>query len=280
MTSMIHLHDEVLHTLSYFHHFKYPPTLVEMKRYLRISATTVEIERALALLVKRGKVFRQYSRVALSRSVLDGYQIKNDNSKQLIMSVQSFLPVLSWIPSIRLLALSGSLSMEDNDEDGDVDLFLVTTNNSMWLTRSFVLGVTRLLTIIGSRVAAKLCWNMIIDESHLSMPPHKRNEYTAHEILQLKPLIDRRNTYERLLTKNSWISQIFPNVQINSKKNYGSYGRSKKDNPANLIENIFRFFQLKWLEKKGFKIKEYEGQVWYIQEDAEKQIPVKLKRVK
>jgi hypothetical protein len=57
----------------------------------------------------------------------------------------------------------------------------------------------------------KLCLNMWFDESDLVwISP--RNFYTAHEIAQLIPLVNKDKTYEKFIWKNRWIKNYWPNV--------------------------------------------------------------------
>ena len=52
---------------------------------------------------------------------------------------------------------------------------------------------------------------MFVDELHLHIPPNEQNLYTAYEIIQMKPLFQRNNTYENFLLQNKWIEKYLPN---------------------------------------------------------------------
>src|SRR6185312_7622187 len=133
-----------------------------------------------------------------------------------------------YIPTIEFAGLSGSLAMHNAEKDADIDIFIITRPNTLWLTRFLILS---LLQLKGKRRApgkkhAKdtICVNMLLDTKHMAFPKNKRNIYTAHEIIQMKPLLIRNNTYNEFLHKNKWIINFlphaFPTLLPNIKKSY------------------------------------------------------------
>ena len=38
--------------------------------------------------------------------------------------------------------------------------------------------------------------------------------FTAHEIIQLIPIFERDNAYNKFIKANSWINSVFPNFKI------------------------------------------------------------------
>jgi len=136
-----------------------------------------------------------------------------DEKLQIAKNVTSYL---SFIPTIKFIGLSGRLSHMDADEDDDIDMFFITRKNSVWVTRTLILLILEFLkarrTENDKNPKNKICPNLIIDESALAWPLKKRDIYTAHEIIQLYPLITKGDTYEKFLTSNNWIKQYYPNV--------------------------------------------------------------------
>lgn len=123
--------------------------------------------------------------------------------------------ILSIIPTIKMVAVTGSLAMENASTTSDIDLMLVTSKDMMWTTRFFSYLFLKLANISVRKFGDKdetnkLCLNIWIDESDTPWP--SRNIYTAHEIAQIIPLINRDNTYEKFLKKNKWILEYWPNA--------------------------------------------------------------------
>ena len=53
---------------------------------------------------------------------------------------------------------------------------------------------------------------MWLDESDMVWQRKDRNIYTAHEIAQIVPLINKDKTYEKFLSHNRWILDFWPNA--------------------------------------------------------------------
>ncbi|MBP9691288.1 hypothetical protein KBD81_04380 [Candidatus Woesebacteria bacterium] len=277
--STVLLEHSILHTLTYFELFRYPPTFKELVTYSSIGCSDSEVQACVKNLVSRKRVIVQGERVAMKAQTHSVFDRNSQISSSRIREFEALSPWFTWIPMVSYVGISGSLSMHDADFEADIDIFLITAPNAVWITRSILLTITRTASLFGNNTARMLCWNIMIEESDLSLPPQKRNEYTAHEILQLHTVFQRHHMYSRLLHANSWITQIFPNVQVNYTNNHDSYRLLKQPKIICWLDNLLRFFQRLWLIKKGYLIHEHGRQVWFIQDDYEKKIPLKLKKV-
>jgi predicted nucleotidyltransferase len=130
--------------------------------------------------------------------------------------------VISFLPSIKMVGVTGSLAMENSTEESDIDLMIVTSEKNLWTSRFLVYFLLRLVGFnlrkpFEKAEKDKLCLNIWLDEGNLVW--RERNLYTAHEIAQIVILINKDNTYERLLSKNRWILNFWPNsVKISKSK--------------------------------------------------------------
>src|SRR5258705_3461010 len=61
--------------------------------------------------------------------------------------------------------------------------------------------------------ANKICVNLLLDETQLVWPEKDQNVYVAHEIVQIKPLFEREDTYRKFIESNFWIRKYFPNFK-------------------------------------------------------------------
>ncbi len=143
--------------------------------------------------------------------------------KQLI--AKKSVRILSLIPWITGVFLTGSVAMGNAKEEGDIDLMIIVKSGRLWTSRllSFLL-----LTASGFKMRRhgivdqkdRLCMNMWLDESSLVWPEKERNIFSAHEIIQVKPLLNRRNVYERFLSENIWVKDYWPSsISINKREN-------------------------------------------------------------
>lgn len=122
---------------------------------------------------------------------------------------------LSKIPSIRMIGLTGSLAMMNAGKLSDIDFMIITKKNTLWVTRALTLLTLRMFKIPTRRFndkneKDKICLNLWLDKSDLNWK--ERNIYTAHEIAQVIPLVDRDKTYEKFVKTNSWVKIYWPNA--------------------------------------------------------------------
>lgn len=123
--------------------------------------------------------------------------------------------ILSLVPWIQMVGITGSLAMQSASKKSDIDVIVVTTPNAMWLSR---LAAKLLLTVFrvpqrksGEKLEAdRVCMNLWLTSNSLRIT--QKNIYTAHEIAQIVPLINKHKTYEVLLTQNKWIKAYWPNA--------------------------------------------------------------------
>ncbi len=125
--------------------------------------------------------------------------------------------VLSFLPGVKMVAVTGSLAMENSSEESDIDLMIIAKRGDLWTTRLLsylVLGIMHfvLRRPEDSKQQDELCLNMWLDENDLIWPQNDRNLYTAHEIAQIVPLINKDNTYQIFLSQNKWILDFWPNA--------------------------------------------------------------------
>jgi hypothetical protein len=113
--------------------------------------------------------------------------------------------LLSVLPFVRYVAVSGSLSVDAADVDADIDLFLVAAQGRLWLARRMVVAVVRLAGLVGVR----LCPNYLLAESALELDD--RTAFVAHELAQLVP-IGGSAAHATLLARNGWAAAFLPNA--------------------------------------------------------------------
>lgn len=203
--------------------------------------------------------------------------------------------LLRWIPTIQFIGLSGSMAMENSDKKDDIDFFIITSTGSVWLTRFFSI---LLLDIFGLRrkphgvSANKICLNMFIDEDSLSLKPYDRDLFSAHEVVQVKPLLNRNNVYERFLKANGWVREYLGNSFQNAKLQMPNDKWEKRKTISSvinicissltfLLEGFANYLQLLYMKKKRTREVVEEGYVRFHPHDARQYVlPVYQKNVK
>lgn len=212
----------ILKTLLYSDIFNFPLTKDELWQYLLAEKplTKKAFEEALRVLFSSkasGIIIQQEGFYALAeREVVIAKRIKYlpevDKKLQLAKSAAQ---ALSVIPSIYFIGVSGGAAVGNVTEQDDIDFFILTKKDTLFTTRLWILlllewlGLRRKWNV--TQAANKICVNLLVDETQLTWPMDKRDVYTAHEIVQLKPLFERKGMYRKFLQANDWIKHYMPN---------------------------------------------------------------------
>lgn len=115
-----------------------------------------------------------------------------------------------YVPFVRAVAVSGSLAVGNAGRTCDVDLFCITAERRLWISRLFIVPLSKLTRYARHRFPAYLCPNYILDEASLAL--RDRNLFTAHEVIQAVPLWGR-SAYEAFRSANGWTAELLPNAR-------------------------------------------------------------------
>ena len=185
-------------TLAYFAKYKYPLTADELYFWQHgTQFSKLEIRKLFRnskLEIRNWQLRRQRSKFS---------QTKWNIAKKVGESLRNF-------PSIAAVYVTGALAMNNCPENDDIDIMIITSPNTLWITRFFVnLFLNSLRRHPGDKIAPnKICPNLWLDSNHLQITPH--DIYRAHEILQAKTLWDRSHVYSHFLRSNSWTKKYLP----------------------------------------------------------------------
>lgn len=226
---MVQIETAILATLTYSDIFDYPLTKAELWRYLickkRIKLRVFEnaLQRA-----KKIKSEDKFFYLSGHQHTLTLRKKRQKISQKKILQVKKIVNILQKIPTIEFIGISGSVAMQNAEKNADIDLFLLTKPNTLWLTRLCVLSLLHLKKVRRNRnqkiAANAVCVNMLLDTAHMKFPKIRQDVYTAHEIIQMKPIFIRNDSYRAFLQKNSWVEDFLPNAfpksSLMSKKSY------------------------------------------------------------
>jgi len=113
---------------------------------------------------------------------------------------------LYQFPFVRGIGISGSLSKNFADHNTDIDFFIITRTNRLWIARTCMHLFKKLTFITGHQ--HWYCMNYYIDEAALRI--EEQNIFTATELVTLLPVCGN-GTMDRFYDQNSWTTHYFPN---------------------------------------------------------------------
>ena len=205
----------IFQTLAYADIFDYPLTKEELWKYL-ISSKPVDKE-SFRCSISDSDISRKGRFYFLKgRHEIVWKRIKREKeSKKKIQIAKRVALVLSRIPTVKFIGVSGALAMNNCEADDDIDLFLITSSNTLWITRFIALFILEFLGVRRSRKdnkgENKICLNMIITQAALSLPGISKDIYLAHEIAQLKQLYNKNDMHQFFMGANAWIQDYMYN---------------------------------------------------------------------
>lgn len=199
-------HD-ILKTLAYFDHFSYPLTIEDLCLFACQNYDPSEIERAVNELISRGIIFRfkQFYSLQNNRALVDKRLKGNRMAIQQLVIAEKAARLLSRFPFVVAVAVSGSLSKYYADENTDIDFFIITKANRLWIARTFMHLFKKLTFLIGKQ--HWFCMNYYVDEEGLEIP--EKNIFTAMEIVTLLPMQGFGN-FKNFNEANQWTKDYFP----------------------------------------------------------------------
>lgn len=205
---MTEIKKHILATLAYFDAFNYPLTRDEVCLFLPVKYDRQAFDNAMACLISSRLVF-----------CFDKfYTVKNDQylihrrvkgNQQAFEMIKTARTVSNWLikfPYVRGIAISGSLSKHYADEKSDIDLFVITAANRLWIARTLMHCFKKLTFLINKQHC--FCMNYYVDEQGLEIP--EKNIYTATEVVTLMPM-QGDTTFSDFFTANAWTRQYLPN---------------------------------------------------------------------
>ena len=200
----------ILLTLMYFDIFQYPLTESEIRKSIPVESTDSEIRAALDNLVMRNLIVSESRFYCFSSSV--GFIAKrkkdNESAEAIMPKAHRISQFIGAFPYIRGVYLSGSLSKGVLTEKGDIDYFILTKPERLWLART-ILVVFRKLFLFNSH--KYFCVNYFIDLNNLEI--EDKNIFTATELFTLVPTYGRE-TYLPLMQENEWAAQYYPQFPL------------------------------------------------------------------
>lgn len=284
-------------TVAYADIFNYPLTMTEIRKWLvgfkidsQIKNQYIKaiISRLPQLDFQKGYLFFKGK-----ENLITLRQHKKIYSEGKLKIASEIISWLKRLPFIEFIGITGTLSMHNASIDDDIDLFIITSKHRLWISRFLV---TFFVEFTGRRrhpedhfVSNKICLNMFLSEKYLSVFKKRQNIFIAHEILQIKPLYDKDNTFKKLLTANQWVQKYLPNAwndfyqkeQIINQKNNDSQAKTKAQlSLNNRIGNYFlekcelflKNIQLRYMSKRQTNEKIGEGYIFFHPNNLEKDI--------
>ncbi|MEK7551617.1 MAG: hypothetical protein AAB532_03375 [Patescibacteria group bacterium] len=251
---------QIIKTLSYFNFFDYPLTLAEL---LQFTKTDIKSKEDFYSLVKQKDIesFKSFYFLSNRKNIVGKRLEREKESNKKLLKAKKVIKKISNIPTVNFIGISGSLAMKNSGINDDIDIFVISKDNLVWLTRLLLVFYLKTLGVYRKKHEKspkdKICLNLIIGDGSTSFTKKRQNLYIAHEIVQLMPLFQRENTYLNFIDKNKWIFKFLPNANKRIKEYKIPFNKNKSVINDLLvivlqflrIEKIAKFLQWNYMKK-------------------------------
>lgn len=227
----------VIKTLVYADLFEYPLSLEEIYQYL-ISPSVVSksrVEKCVNKLTDQailesnqssgGEKSKGTTLYALAGK--DKHFVKRSARKKMSYNKTQIALTISFqiskIPWIEAIYLTGSVSMDNAKRHDDIDLMIITAPGRVWLTRLLVNTMLDFQakrrkpehTLHAKSHSNKFCLNLWLSLDRLKLNPKHQNLYTAHEVIQAKPIyLKSFQVHDLFLGSNTWVKFFLPHTPL------------------------------------------------------------------
>jgi hypothetical protein len=222
------LTNDIVNTLCYYDALNYPVTSFEIWKYLTRSIDRenddgkifIELEEVIKKLesneIKNVTDNHSGFYVLKGRKELVEKRIqKNKISSLKVKRLRGVARVLRLVPFVRMILVTGKLSMKNATLKSDWDLLVVLEKGRIWTGRTLVTGLVHLMgkRRYGKKVRNRVCLNHFVTTGSLEILD--KNLFSANEYMFAVPLFDSGDLFEKFQLKNYWIREMKMNYYIN-----------------------------------------------------------------
>ncbi|MBI1801344.1 MAG: hypothetical protein HYR71_06920 [Chloroflexi bacterium] len=191
-------------TIAYADLFDQAITPLDIHRYLEVAASVADVRAALdrhdgTAWVRHDGLYCLPGRYPVIETTLQ----RRQDAAKIWGRAKRWAAIMSHVPFVRMVAVTGSLSMHNMKPGSDMDFFIVTAHGRVWLTRMLLVILVRFARLLHD----ELCPNYLLSANALTL--NDRSYFTAREFVQMIPLYGL-NVYREMRALNRWALEFLP----------------------------------------------------------------------
>lgn len=219
MSDFSSLEKSVIKTLCWFDIFDRPLTLFELHKFLYEVSDKIKLSDLQDSLIKMAEVSQKQGFYFLSsKQKLVSKRIEQEKiAADKIKLAHKAAKKICHIAGIKMIGLCNNWYLR---EGSDIDFFIITAKDRIWLTRLLTTAWLHFLRLRrhGSKVADRICLSFYVAENNLDIDKIKikpEDPYLDFWAVNMLPIFDRGGFYQKFLDSNSWLKQKFVNFSGN-----------------------------------------------------------------
>lgn len=204
----MNIEHQILKWISYFDIFSHPLTDKELVNLCNISEQDFKVIIDRFCTEKKCFEFDDYYSINEDVVNLVNQRLqKEQEAQKYFKKLPFYAKLIRRFPFVKGVAISGSLSKSVMYDDGDIDYFIVTDKDRLWIARTFLV-IFKKLFLLNSR--KYFCVNYFVDENNLQISDE--NVFTAIEITYLAPVYNAE-VFRKLKQQNNWTNSYIPDFR-------------------------------------------------------------------
>ncbi len=212
----------LLKTFLYFAIFKFPLTKEEAITFCHFKTNAIDDE--LNFLIEKKLIFKFDNHYTTSNKEewFERRKIGSLKATKVLKKAKFVSRFINQFPFVEAVFLSGSISKGYFGEDDDIDFFIITSPNRLWLTRTFLILFKKIFLLNSKKY---FCINYLVSINSLEI--NEKNRFTATEFATLLPMTGN-GIHKDFELKNPWVTDFLPNYT------------NTKELTVEIKKNIFR----------------------------------------
>ncbi len=200
--------NEIIKTLLYFDIFNYPLKENEIYENLSINYDYQDFKAYLNLLIEEEVLICKDGFFLVPTSEFSNIERRvkgNKGAAIMLPEAYKYSKKIAALPFIEGVCLSGGISKNYYDKESDIDFFIITSKNRLWVSKVLTKIFYNLQPV---KRRKQYCMNYFVSENNLEIPDH--NHFVATELAHLIPTVNY-DIYNNILKKNIWYKTFLPN---------------------------------------------------------------------
>ncbi len=232
----------IIQVIAFFDLFDHPLTAREVWSHLNIKGLTLRevwdfLDNSLDVLDSdRGFYFLKGR-----EEIVDIRKERFAFSYKKIKKARKVARIFSFLPWIKMIAISNVIGNYNMKKESDIDLFIITGDKRVWISRFFCILIAMIFRWRPrpGQEEDKICLSFFISESAYDLEMFRfapRDIYFTFWIVGLLPVYNIDYSYEKFIEANKWLRERLPNWRLKIE----AHNHIKK--PSRISSYFLRFF--------------------------------------
>lgn len=198
----------ILKSIAYFDIFNHPLNISELNDLCQENNDS--LMPALNLLILDETLYEYKGYYSLQRNIkplVITRESKTNAAKNYLKKLPFYAKLIKAFPYVEGIGVSGSLSKNVMHDDGDIDYFIITSPNRLWICRTMLIAFKKIILFNSKKY---FCVNYFVDTNNLEIKD--KNMFTAIETAYLLPVFNHELIHNFKVT-NDWSKQFINQFQ-------------------------------------------------------------------